>query len=87
VQGGFECSLHKRLDGDRLDLLASTGHDRFVRHDYLRLHDVGIRTVRDGIRWHLIEQHPGKYDFSSLLPMLRAARETGTQVIWDVFHF
>jgi beta-glucosidase/6-phospho-beta-glucosidase/beta-galactosidase len=47
----------------------------------------GIRTVRDGVRWHLIETSPGRYDWSSFLPMLRAARDTGTQVIWDIAHY
>lgn len=46
-----------------------------------------MRTARDGLRWHLIEQTPGRYDFSSVLPMLKAAREAGVQVIWDVFHY
>jgi polysaccharide biosynthesis protein PelF len=30
---------------------------------------------------------PGRFDFSSVLPMVRAARETGTQVIWDLLHY
>ena len=29
----------------------------------------------------------GRYDWSSFLPMLRAARETGTQVLWDLLHY
>ena len=55
--------------------------------DYHMLAEHGIRTVRDGLRWHLIETAPGFYDWSSFLPMLRAARETGTQVIWDLAHW
>src|SRR5690606_1847530 len=47
----------------------------------------GMRTVRDGLRWHLIERTPGVYDFSSVQPMLAAAREVGVQVIWDVLHY
>jgi hypothetical protein len=43
--------------------------------------------VRDGLRWPLIETIPGVYDWSSFLPMLRAAKETGTQVIWDLCHW
>jgi beta-glucosidase/6-phospho-beta-glucosidase/beta-galactosidase len=87
VIGGFECSTHRRRDGKRLDLIASTGHDAHVRADYLSLAEHGIRTVRDGFRWHLIERTPGVYDWSSFLPMLHAARETGTQVIWDLCHW
>ena len=28
VQGGFECSTHRRRDGRRLDVIAASGHDR-----------------------------------------------------------
>lgn len=73
--------------GQRLDLISSTRHDEFAFEDYSRLQQVGIRTARDGVRWHLIEKTRSRYDFSSLLPMLRAARQTQTQVIWDLFHY
>lgn len=93
--GGFECSTHRlpkreemgRFAGQRLDLVASTRHDEFARQDYERLQQAGMRTARDGVRWHLVEKTPSRYDFSSLIPMLRAARETQTQVIWDLFHY
>ncbi|WP_207461372.1 beta-glucosidase [Azospirillum sp. SYSU D00513] len=85
--GGFECSTHRRHDGRRLDLIAATGHDRHAAADYGRMRANGIRTVRDGLRWHLIETTPGHYDWSSLLPMVRAAREAGVQVIWDLCHY
>src|SRR5581483_5497190 len=78
---------HCRTHGERLDLIAATKHDRYCQADYARLRDVGILSVRDGVRWHLIETAPYRYDFSSVLPMLRAARCTGMQVIWDVFHY
>lgn len=84
---GFECSTHRRHDGKRLDLLAATGHDRHAAGDYRRAHQRGSRAVRDGVRWHLIEQVPGQYDWSSVLPMVRAAREAGVQVIWDLCHY
>jgi hypothetical protein len=85
--GGFECSTHRLRSGRRLDVIGATEHDRFVRADYQRLVDAGMRTARDGLRWHLIESIPGTYDFSSVVPMLRAARDTGVQVIWDVLHY
>ena len=85
--GGFECSTHRRRDGRRLDLLASTQHDRLVVEDYRQLAEHGIRTVRDGLRWYRIETSPGRYDWSSFLPMLRAARVNGVQVIWDLCHY
>jgi beta-glucosidase/6-phospho-beta-glucosidase/beta-galactosidase len=68
-------------------MIAATRHDELARRDYTLLNDLGIRTVRDGIRWHLIEVRPGIYNFSSILPMIEAARDTGTQVIWDLCHY
>lgn len=85
--GGFECSTHRRRDGVRLDLVAATQHDRFAEADYRVLAGHGIRTVRDGARWHLIEAAPAQYDWSSFLPQLEAAERTGTQVIWDLLHY
>ncbi|MFN2533372.1 MAG: beta-glucosidase [Pyrinomonadaceae bacterium] len=85
--GGFECASQQLLSGRRLDLTAATWHDLHAEQDYGRLRDHGIRVARDGIRWHLIEPSPYRYDFSSVLPMLRAARETETQIIWDLCHY
>lgn len=87
LQGGFECSTHRRGDGRRLDVIRATGHDIHAAADYRQLREHGIATVRDGLRWHLIERAPGRYDWSSFLPMLRAARAAGTQVIWDLLHY
>src|SRR5687768_18615917 len=70
--GGFEAATHVNEAGKRLDLIAATEHDVQVDDDYERLRSVGIRTVRDAVRWPLIEQN-GKFDFSSLAPMVVAA--------------
>jgi beta-glucosidase/6-phospho-beta-glucosidase/beta-galactosidase len=86
-QAGFECSSHRRRDGVRLDLIRATGHDRHVLRDYRMCKDLGFGTVRDGLRWHLIEKSPGKYDWSSWLPALEAAEGVGIEVIWDLFHY
>ena len=87
LMAGFECSSHRRRDGVRLDLIKATSHDKHALKDYRRLRELGFRTVRDGLRWHLIERAPGKYDWSSWLPMLEAAEQAGVQVIWDLFHY
>ena len=63
------------------------GLDRFALLDYERLQQVGLRVAREGLRWHLVEKNPGRYDFSSALPIVRGAKATGTQVIWDLCHF
>jgi hypothetical protein len=85
--GGFECSCHRRDDGVRLDLIAATEHDLRCEQDYRQLRQLGLVTIRDGLRWHLIERERGRYDWSSALPMLRAAASADVQVIWDLCHY
>lgn len=85
--GGFECSTHRRRDGRRLDMIAATGHDVHAFEDYRRLHESGILTARDGMRWHLVERAPGVFDFSSVAAQLDAAERFGIRVIWDIFHY
>ena len=87
LQAGFECSSHRRRDGVRLDLIRATGHDKHVLRDYRLCRDLGFRTLRDGLRWHLVGRSPDKYDWSSWLPMLEAAEQVGVQIIWDLFHY
>lgn len=84
---GFECSSHRVAGGRRLDMIAASAHDRFSSLDYARLQGRDLRVAREGVRWHLVEHKPGAYDFSSVLPIVRAAQATGTQVIWDLCHF
>ncbi|MEP6769815.1 MAG: beta-glucosidase [Acidobacteriota bacterium] len=86
--GGFECSSHLRArDRRRLDLLLTTGHERWAREDYRRLPSAGMRAARDGVPWYRVDAGGGRYDWSGFVSMLRAARETGTTVIWDLLHF
>jgi hypothetical protein len=87
LHGGWECSSHRLRAGRRLDLIASTGHDANAAADYRQLASLGIRTMRDGLRWHLIERRPGTFDFSSWSPVLAAAEAIGTQVVWDLLHY
>jgi hypothetical protein len=87
LQAGFECSTHRLASGKRLDLTRSTRHDVFVSEDYARLRAFGIKTVRESIRWTLIEERSGAFDFSSVLPFLKAAREHDIEIIWDLLHF
>ncbi|MEP9380363.1 beta-glucosidase [Aquabacter sp. CN5-332] len=85
--GGFECSTHRKLDGTQLDMLCATHHDALAERDYRQLRALGMSTIRDGVRWHLIEREPGIYDWSSFLPMLQAAARAEVQVIWDLCHY
>jgi beta-glucosidase/6-phospho-beta-glucosidase/beta-galactosidase len=84
---GFECSTHRIRDGRRLDLVASTRHDAFADRDYARLRDVGIRVAREGLRWHLIGRRPDELDFTTLSPIVEAARKHGVQVVFDLCHY
>jgi beta-glucosidase/6-phospho-beta-glucosidase/beta-galactosidase len=85
--GGFECSMHRLRSGMRLDLVRATRHDELATSDYRLLQRYGIKSARDGLRWHLIEHRAGTYDFSTAVPMLAAARDTDMQVIWDLWHY
>ena len=87
LMGGFECSTHRDHRGRRLDLIASTKHDVFAEADYARMVQHGMLTARDGVRWHLIEVEPYRYDFSSLDAQIAAAKKTGIEIIWDYFHY
>jgi beta-glucosidase/6-phospho-beta-glucosidase/beta-galactosidase len=87
MMGGFESSTHRNKDGRRLDLISATRHDEFAERDYARLMDLGIRSCRDAVRWHLIEREPFTYDFSSLQSQVSAARKTGIEITWDYFHY
>jgi glycosyltransferase involved in cell wall biosynthesis len=85
--GGFECSTHRRAhDRARVDVIASSRHDRHAREDHALLAAHDLRWAREGLRWHLIETQPGRYDWSSLQAQIDAAAAAGTTVFWDLLH-
>ncbi len=84
--GGFESAYHVNIYGHRVDMIASTGHDVHARQDYARAREIGIVTVRDAIRWHLVDR-TNRYDLSSFMPMLDAALREDVQVIWTLCHY
>ena len=81
---GFESSCHRLSDGRRLDLVASTRHDRFAAADYRRLREAGIATARDGTGWPCASRDR---TLDAFLQRIRAARDAGVQVIWDLCHY
>jgi hypothetical protein len=85
--GGFESAAHRNRAGERVDMIAATHHDRQADADYRLLRDTGIFTVREGLRWHLIEASPHSFDFSSAGSVAAAARDHHIQVIWTLLHY
>lgn len=83
---GFEGSTGYNVERQWIDQVAATQHDLFADDDYARLHEIGIRATREALRWSLIDRN-GKYDFSSLQPVLNASRKHDMEVIYDLFHF
>jgi hypothetical protein len=84
---GFECSCQRLRNGRRLDLSAATGHERWAAADYARLRSLGITTVREGLHWQRSTTPSGRLDLATVLPRVRAARDAGVQVIWDLCHY
>jgi beta-glucosidase/6-phospho-beta-glucosidase/beta-galactosidase len=83
---GFECATGYNAQGEWIDQIAATHHDRHVDQDYAGLRAVGIRAAREAMRWPLIDVR-GRYDFASVQPFIDAANRHGVEVIWDLFHY
>ncbi len=84
---GFECADHLNSHGNRVDLLSITGHIELIGEDYARISALGLKTVREGIRWSVVEVRPYQYDFDIVVKMINAAKAFDIQQIWDVCHF
>ena len=87
LMGGFECADHQNAFGNRVDLYKESGHDRFLEEDYDRLREVGIKTVREGIRWSAVEKRPYEYDWEEVERVIKSSRAKNIQVVWDICHF
>lgn len=85
--GGFECADLINNRGNRVDLLQHTYHDVRIEEDYAALAAAGITTVREGIRWSVVEKQPHQYDFSEVKARITTAQKFGIQQLWDVCHF
>jgi beta-glucosidase/6-phospho-beta-glucosidase/beta-galactosidase len=84
---GFESACHVNSKGVRLDMIHATQHDRFLDEDYANLAHMGIRSVRETVRWHLVERTPGVFDFATVDSMVEAAQRHGIQLVWDLCHY
>jgi hypothetical protein len=81
---GFECSMFPQVG---MDELALTQHDRFWGSDLLRVLEAGCRTLRYGIRWHIVNPAPQVWDWTSVDGPMELMRELGIEPIVDLFHF
>src|SRR5262245_37174853 len=84
---GFECSTFIWKDRQRKDYMALTGHDHHLKQDYERVMDLGIGTVREAIRWPLVDRGGGHYDFRTVEPVLEALSACHLTPIWDLCHY
>jgi len=84
---GFECATGFNVHNRWIDKIAATQHDRFVNEDYARLAQCEIHAAREAVRWPLVNPKKGKYDFSTVRPVLEAARQQDVELIFDYFHY
>jgi beta-glucosidase/6-phospho-beta-glucosidase/beta-galactosidase len=84
---GFECSTFVWKDGQRKDYVAITGHDRRFEEDYDRVLKLGIGVVREAIRWPMVDRGRGRYDWSSVDPLIEAMNARHLTPIWDLCHY
>jgi Glycosyl hydrolase family 1 len=85
--GGFEGSTMVLTGGERVDSAAGNRHDLDYEKDYDLLSSVGVRAVRESLRWYRIERRPGKYDASEFVKRLRALQARGMRAIWSLTQF
>ena len=92
---GFEGADHINGAGERLDMVAASGHERHLEGDYARLARLGILSVRESIGWRIAEPtrrrgvvpDPWRFDFTRTLRFAEAARRHGVQVLWSLMHY
>ncbi|MCW3170855.1 hypothetical protein OMO38_20205 [Chryseobacterium sp. 09-1422] len=87
LMGGFECADQQNAFGNRVDLYKTSGHDQYLEADYDQLNELGIKTVREGIRWSAVETKPYQYDWREVDRMISVSQAKGIQVVWDICHF
>lgn len=84
---GFECTDKLNVHGNRVDFINLTGHLKQMDEDYQALSLFNIKTVREGIRWSVVEKQPYVYDWSVVEQMIRCGQRNGIQQLWDICHF
>jgi hypothetical protein len=83
---GFECATGLNVERKWIDQIEATQHDRFLEKDYRMLAEIGIRTVREGVRWPLVDLC-GKLDLAEVEKVVRGANAERVELILDLFHY
>ncbi|MDB5191028.1 MAG: amine oxidase [Segetibacter sp.] len=84
---GYECSDKLNAFGNRVDLLTTTGHLQLMDEDYKLLQRFNIKTVREGVRWSVVEKRAYQYDWSTTATMIQKGKANNIQQVWDLCHF
>lgn len=84
---GFECSTFLWKDQQRKDYVKITGHERHLADDYRCMADLGMGVVREAIRWPVVDQGQGRYDWSSVDPVIDSLNQHRLAAIWDLCHY
>jgi beta-glucosidase len=87
VGSGIECSAPVIAGGHRQDELRSTGHWWRVGEDLGLVAEFGIRYLRYGIPFHVVDAAPGVYDWAWTDRALATLRDAGLEPIADLLHF
>lgn len=81
--GAFESTYMPAHD---VDIIETSGHDRMWRDDLALLRRLGATRLRYPIRWHRIEESPGRYRWSETDAVMDHMREEGMRPIIDLVH-
>ncbi len=83
---GIECSYPQTVDGRRDEML-ETGHYEHWEKDFQLIADLGLKVVRYGLPYHLVNPARGKYDWSFADKAMNRMKELGLIPILDLLHF
>jgi beta-glucosidase len=87
VGSGIECSAPLVAGGLRQDELRKTGHWTRVEQDLELVASFGIRYLRYGVPFHVVDAGEDRYDWAWTDRAFGALRELGLQPIADLLHF
>lgn len=85
---GIECSYPVILDGThRVDELALTGHYERWREDLALVREMGLKFLRYGFPYHLVNPSRGIYNWEFCDAVMNEMQALGIIPILDVCHF